>query len=553
MAETSASVPLLWEKEAVPGIADSEFKNYISLENHAPFHPAETQCRAWEDAPNPEAWSAFGDRGTTAMVSAYGDLIQFGNYTGQGRSGMFTADRRSMSEPYLVESRTEKLQTWSRATLNESYGLNIHEVILESGDEPPSDSSSETSSSAASSAASSKASPEEIQIFPYATLPQLEYVNYRWPRFQSGENSSRSNITTQWIVHDGVVMQQVRVLNTSPDELCVKFTMDLKESMWIRDLDHMDSAYNFNESYDNHAQLFGPHNYSWVLTRELEPAQAIDKTNYEDTGETSDKTETNNEAEFKGESTDQTVKPMSNQMNINTSLDAENGRVAIIVSVLQDGQLVKMEPPTNRDSSLSLICKTTLKGVADGSSIDPETRQLKSPSNSTEVVVAYKMIILPSSKADWKNFIIPASAMNVDKILASEPFNDTLNISLLSGKQNPDPKSNDGNAQGSSNINLTSGDKGPVPDLDQDSNAKEPQKQPQPSGLPDQAEYASSHIEFVVRRQLEHILSNCSIPLKPPRLYEDGSFEAYWTGEAVPIALTCGDFSFHRITSSASL
>lgn len=52
----------------------------------------------------------------------------------------------------------------------------------------------------------------------------------------------------------------------------------------------------------------------------------------------------------------------------------------------------------------------------------------------------------------------------------------------------------------------------------------------------------NDHLDFMVRRNLEHILSVCSIPV--PELSKDG---------ITPIALTCGDVSGHRISTSASL
>jgi hypothetical protein len=50
------------------------------------------------------------------------------------------------------------------------------------------------------------------------------------------------------------------------------------------------------------------------------------------------------------------------------------------------------------------------------------------------------------------------------------------------------------------------------------------------------------HLEFTLRRNLEHILSVCSIPVG------DNS-----DGEIKPIALTCGDVAGHRIANEASL
>ncbi|KAL0258643.1 hypothetical protein SLS55_006140 [Diplodia seriata] len=49
---------------------------------------------------------------------------------------------------------------------------------------------------------------------------------------------------------------------------------------------------------------------------------------------------------------------------------------------------------------------------------------------------------------------------------------------------------------------------------------------------------ADRHLDFIIRRNLEHILSVCSVPVSPGGL---------------AIALTCGDFSGHRVSSPASL
>jgi hypothetical protein len=51
-----------------------------------------------------------------------------------------------------------------------------------------------------------------------------------------------------------------------------------------------------------------------------------------------------------------------------------------------------------------------------------------------------------------------------------------------------------------------------------------------------------THLNFILRRNLEHILSVCSIPVGEPS--ENG---------IVPIALTCGDITYHRIMAGASL
>lgn len=66
------------------------------------------------------------------------------------------------------------------------------------------------------------------------------------------------------------------------------------------------------------------------------------------------------------------------------------------------------------------------------------------------------------------------------------------------------------------------------------------------------------NLDFIVRRNLEHILSVCSIPV--PAKSEDGKVVSQQSEEAergsnkeIAIALTCGDLSGHRLVTSASL
>ncbi|KAK8062098.1 hypothetical protein PG997_014195 [Apiospora hydei] len=114
MTETAPDVYSPWRKEDVPEETSAEFQSLLALASRSSFEP---KCYSWKDAPNHGAWCAFGDEGTTALVGAYGDLIQFGTYTGCGQSGMFTADRRASEEPYWVISRTKQLQHWAEGEM----------------------------------------------------------------------------------------------------------------------------------------------------------------------------------------------------------------------------------------------------------------------------------------------------------------------------------------------------------------------------------------------------------------------------------------------------
>lgn len=141
------------------------------------------------------------------------------------------------------------------------------------------------------------------------------------------------------------------------------------------------------------------------------------------------------------------------------------------------------------------------------------------------------MVLIP--KADeslrWTDFIISADAMDVSRILPQEPeLPDGLILSTLNDERVHHDQNRD---------------------------------KWLPQGLPETPQKASKHIEFVIHRQLEHILSTCSIPLKPKvieiRRREDITSEAQAPqsqgNRNVPVALTCGDISFHRVSASSSL
>lgn len=72
----------------------------------------------------------------------------------------------------------------------------------------------------------------------------------------------------------------------------------------------------------------------------------------------------------------------------------------------------------------------------------------------------------------------------------------------------------------------------------------------QPPALPSTSEY----FNFIMRRNVEHILSVCSIPVSAHPIWDFNEYGDRITAEGkTPIALTCGDISGHRIVVSATL
>ncbi|KAK7959935.1 Mg2+ transporter protein CorA-like/Zinc transport protein ZntB [Apiospora aurea] len=456
MSESAPNAYLPWRKEDVPEETSAEFQGLLTLTSRSSF---ESKGYSWKDAPNPETWCAFGDEGTTALVGAYGDLIQFGTYTGCGQSGMFTADRRASDEPYWVTSRTKQLQDWAEGGDNfeTHYGLQVYQVSSESTDGPR-------------------------RILPPSERPELQWVNYRWPRFTASDkiedNKSTVETTTQWVAHDGLILQQTQLRYSGQESIHLQCRLPSgDDALDIRDLDHVDAYYSL---YVKYKQVFGPHRYSWVFVRELDPQEP----------------RTTNESGQKG----------------------WEDSIAVVASIMQDGNLIQWKVPPEAPPASSQASTITAETPGQIWDITLEA------DCSTEIVIAYKMALVPKWQFHtWDSFIIPADAMDVSTILSGEiPCPDTLRL-----------------------YDITRIDS----------------SRAQPRSLPATPQDASEHIEFVVHRHLEHILSNCSIPLTPrtirsgmPETTLPESREAQLTeGRLVPVALTCGDVSFHRVSGSSSL
>lgn len=150
------------------------------------------------------------------------------------------------------------------------------------------------------------------------------------------------------------------------------------------------------------------------------------------------------------------------------------------------------------------------------------------------------MIFAPASKGDWKDFLVPAAYTNIGKLINEEP---RPNLSLTKLPSWINRRERQDNVE--NNNKLGSSDQEPLADSrkdESDSPVDNEHSMPtDPSGIPENSSPAN-HIEYIAHRNLEHILSVCSIPLEP-----------VGPNRAVPVALTCGDMSFHRITASSSL
>ncbi|KAH6643260.1 hypothetical protein BKA67DRAFT_665085 [Truncatella angustata] len=478
-----------WDDENVPGPGDPELLAFVNCEDRREFRPSLEQCRSWGDAPNPKTYASFGDNGTTATVSAYGNIVQFDTYIGEGHSGMFSADHGSVQEPYLVEERTRGLQNVATTSVAEPdeisnlYGLRLSNIKFDA-------------------------------------LPKQSWVNYRWPRYEfedkglKQEESSKKAYTVQWMVYDNVLLQHCTVENLDDTELSVdlEFLGTDSANMWIRDLDHIDPEYKFNEHRDNYTTSLGLHGYSWVLAHKLEASKADGISGTEARSET-------NEID--------NIKPHV----------VEASSIAVVVSVFLNGKTLKWDEPDQW--KVKLPSKPNTKDSGESLSL--------TPGNAAEIVIAYKMILTPISKAHWRDFLIPASYTNIGELIEKEPVSDISLTSLFCGIGD-DTQGNANESRRKDGVDKTMNINSETRPTSPTSPVNDTPLVVNPSGLPSIGSSPGIHIEYIVRRNLEHILSACAIPLARRSLeLEDEKVE-----EPVPVALTCGPMSFHRLTASSS-
>lgn len=316
----------------------------------------------------------------------------------------------------------------------------------------------------------------------------LGYVHDRWPRYEMEDDKLK--LTLQWMVHERTVLQQSLITNDGADDVEVPFRF--AKAMRIRDLDYL--KWPNPEKQPVQFQKQAPNGYGWVFVQHLqhEGVDGEKKNEAEPTPIPSAATQIEIAVRDPKEVSKHEQLPSLKPLNA----------VAVVVSVFVDGKAVHW-------------------GHRDSTAIDLWTRSLGSKA-TLEVVTAYTMVHLTKSNAAWDEFLIPAVRADVGKYLKSVQFTE-FRISKYT-KPAEDKKKEKPEKSGirwAQSVSST--------------------KDTQPYRLPTNS--STDHIDFVVRRNLEHILSACAIPV------ENSSVE----GGTVAVALTCGDMSMHRVCSSASL
>lgn len=540
------------------------------------FVPKDEHCGIWHNPPNVQCASSFGDNGTTASVSCFGGLLQLSQHLAAGRSGIFVLDENDTDEPYFVCGRSGDLDRMSQSTGKPDFGFSISlPDKLRTG--PPSDSHIEQLLDPAFEW-SLISFEDEIQ-----DIPQVKWVNWRWPRYEYHSRDHNFTATCQWLVHKNIVLRQL--VFRKPDEesrdCFVHFPgltdfapFPFQKCRLIRDAEDLDSSYLFNEISQGHSEFenaytagAGPNDCGIVLMNKLS-------------------SEKDNSDEKHEPKIDEGAQLMRTPRNSVRSPEAPHQEPPLGPPVEENKNLDEVECPPKKSTAttqhqirkLSPSVAAVMTVFIDGEARHgiPPFRIRLPERQALEVVVAYKLIELPDHEVDWRNFVISAQEADVNRLLREETSN------LWGNSSGPDPslfdlglslRVSDRSQKPNKDVPVAGKGSEEAQKMDENSSRRAPRDESRPTGISESVESsardpplppihcapegtptnssARNHIEYLTWRNLEHILSVCAIPLSPPRLI--GTFQEPIKTENEVIALTCGDLSGHRVCTSASL
>lgn len=473
---------------------------------------------------------------------------------------MFSADHQYVSEPCMVLSRAEGLQELSeqpfhfgQADVEDHYGLQFPGLTLK---------------------------PE--------ARPGLKWKFGRWPRYTYSEGSFEElpnlKLTIQWMIHEDTVLQECLLENSGNDD--IPLDVDFCKSMRIRDLDHLDWDYEFNEEGgSNHEIRPGPKGYSCVFIHKLDddhhsedtPHTASNRLRRSDTAASEDlrireervaqpapyASEAVHDDAFVGSSVRSSrqedrsgpcgppheeilskhpdsstrssleevpapeEKPQDHEAQSKNSHD-----ISVISSVAIDGQVQLFEYTSSLEYTYSpqkwpLILKGR-QTVGHGG--QPGTHK---------VTTAYEMRILDNPRPDWHGHVIPLHKMNISQFLLNQQPNHPFPLCVPTTRQATSPDHKEGDESTRPQMQFfpmepAVGIPGSLPPLQT-------------------AEPPHAHLGFAVRRNLEHILSVCTIRATPKACGTTVASLPQQLHSVDAVAFTCGDMSGHRICWSASL
>ncbi|KAL9105665.1 MAG: hypothetical protein Q9227_009214 [Pyrenula ochraceoflavens] len=232
-------------EDGLPEYDSSEFQSYIKrfsstsdkpknlLGQHG-YSAGKTALPKPTDTGQRSSYASFGDKGTTATVNAYGEIMRLSRYVGGNKSPskICGLEFGGGQKPYFITYRAQRLQE-ELSLPHSGFGLRI-------------------------------ANEESLET----ASPALEFVNDRWPRITYSTQNFK--VEVRLFCRDGTILQQyiaTNILDTAADlqfELWIDFLMhdmdymndDLEDALW--------EFMNKTKNIENRFEL-GPHDHSIVV------------------------------------------------------------------------------------------------------------------------------------------------------------------------------------------------------------------------------------------------------------------------------------------------
>lgn len=454
-------------------------------------------------------------------------------------------------------------------------------------------------------------------IFPNLVMmpdmqPRLKWINWRWPchEYCPGQFASHPELklTIQWMIRDNILLQRCIFENHGEDDIDIH--LEFCKSMVIRDLDHINPEYKFNKKeHADHDVRPGPGGYGWVCVHKIDAEQPVPA---HETGNTIRGSQTNIQSrscdrsqECEEVTASPVPPPTKARHNVATgsitvqeqSQESESQHK----ETLQDNRAPNLEQDSAADLrpeqpgksefdshghdasfkdsyGIAIICSVAINGRVKrfGNSTTRQEWKRKvegrPPSEprarSLEVTTAYKMEHLKTSTNHWEELVIPWRNMRVSEFLRQEQTDRSLRMCILAPSKDSIPHSM-GQAGENSSVEGTrapAGAESPEHHAGEGTERDQPQYDPicSPVGTPGKSSsppdlgLPQDHLEFALRRNLEHILSVCSVQTTLQTQHKAAARATSNTLDnetvnTVSVALTCGDMSGHRICWSASL
>lgn len=283
--------------------------------------------------------------------------------------------------------------------------------------------------------------------------PDVKWVNWRWPRYDYRPNAQGVQVSIQYMVQEGVVLQQIVMTNQSSDRIEVELPYKSPPEVLIRDLDVMDKHLTFNErNITDHWHSLGLGGYGHIVVNSLdlshhtegnpppaaraqhEPSPRDHSAGNDELGEANeeypqvvsssrvDSHESHVETCNKENSIKEGIEMLSDQAKhvatiINMFVDGAAENMAAPESSIstKDGFAMKMKDSREEEETYSRSLKKVLLGASKSTS--PESQR----QSQLEIVIAYKLIpVMDAKEKTWKTFMVSAQEADLNHHLRKE-------------------------------------------------------------------------------------------------------------------------------------